>query len=66
MENYIIRIYRRGDNPREVTGLVEQVEMNQQRPFACFEELRQILSQRPKKAERPGEALAGKRRRGII
>ncbi|HXE95425.1 MAG TPA: hypothetical protein VN642_03405 [Dongiaceae bacterium] len=44
MENFIIRIYRREFS--DISGLVEQVEMNEQRPFTCFDELRDILSLR--------------------
>jgi hypothetical protein len=56
METFIIRVYRRGEN-REITGLVELVEINEQRPFAGFEELRKILSIRPGKARYPGKSL---------
>lgn len=62
MENYIIRIYRRGEDPREVTGLVEQVEMNRQHPFACFEELREILGRGPGKAESKNLFIAQRRK----
>ncbi len=60
MESFIVRIYRRREEePREVAGLVELVEMNEQRPFADFEELRKILSLKPRKA---GCAGSGKSR----
>jgi hypothetical protein len=62
MENFIIRIYRREFS--DISGLVEQVEMNEQRPFACFDELRDILSLRAGKARWPEKSMAGKRRKG--
>jgi hypothetical protein len=43
MENIIIRIYRREKNPAEFAGIVELVEINEQRSFAGFDELREIL-----------------------
>jgi hypothetical protein len=43
-DNYIIRIYRRGQqNPRMVVGTVEQVGGKLKMSFTDFEELRTIL-----------------------
>lgn len=43
-DNYIIRIYRRGQqNPRMVVGTVEQVGRKLKMSFTDFEELRTIL-----------------------
>ena len=44
MENYIVRVYRRGDqNPDEVVGRVEMVEVDDKRPFRSLSELVKIL-----------------------
>lgn len=44
MDSYVVRIYRRNsDSPQELVGLVELVEVNQERAFTNFEELRAIL-----------------------
>ena len=56
MENFIIRIYRREYS--DISGLVEQVEMNEQRPFTCFDELRDILSPRTGKTKWPDKVVA--------
>ena len=60
MENFIIRIYRREYS--DISGLVEQVEMNEQHSFTCFDELRDILSPRSGKARRPKKVMADERR----
>lgn len=44
MENYIVRVYRRGDqNPDDVIGMVESVELDDRRPFHSLSELVKIL-----------------------
>ena len=44
MDSYVVRIYRRNSSsPQDLVGLVELVEINQERAFASFEELRAIL-----------------------
>jgi hypothetical protein len=44
MENYIVRIYRRDEKDgRRIAGMVEIIEADDRKPFASFEELRQIL-----------------------
>jgi len=44
MENYIVRIYRRDERDgRKIAGLVEIIEADDKKPFASFEELKQIL-----------------------
>ncbi len=46
MDSYVIRIYRRGGNdPEKIAGLVEFVEQDETKPFANYDELRQILNQ---------------------
>lgn len=45
MENFIIRIYRRDENnPDDVVGTLESVEIQQQWPFHNFSTLFQMLS----------------------
>ena len=47
MDSYVVRIYRRNsDSPQNLVGLVELVEVNQERAFMNFEELRAILGRR--------------------
>jgi len=44
MDSYVVRIYRRNSSsPQDLVGLVELVELNQERTFMNFEELRAIL-----------------------
>ena len=44
MDSYVVRIYRRNSSsPQDLVGLVELVEINQERTFLNFEELRAIL-----------------------
>ena len=44
MENYIVRIYRRGqDRPDEIAGLVELIEVEKKQAFKNIDELSQIL-----------------------
>lgn len=53
MENYIVRVYRRGDqNPDEVVGIVERVEKEDRQPFHSLSELCKILSLCPTDAYR--------------
>jgi len=45
MENYIVRIYRRDEqNPDDVIGMVERVELDDRHPFHSLSELCKILS----------------------
>jgi len=45
MDSYVVRIYRRNSgSPQNLVGLVELVEVNQERVFSSFDELRAILS----------------------
>jgi hypothetical protein len=45
MDSYVVRIYRRNSSsPQNLVGLVELVEVDQERAFTSFEELRAILS----------------------
>lgn len=45
MESYVVRIYRRNSSsPQNLVGLVELVEVDQERAFTSFEELRAILN----------------------
>jgi len=47
MDSYVIRIYRRNSSsPQNLVGLVELVEINQERAFTNFEELQAILGSR--------------------
>ena len=59
MDSYVIRIYRRNDNsPQDLVGLVELVDVNKERVFTNFEELRAILMCRQAPAE-SGEGKGG-------
>jgi hypothetical protein len=63
LDNYIIRIYRRGDNPaEELVGTIERAGGGEQESFRNFEELRKILSNR--KARRGGSSRLQARRKG--
>jgi hypothetical protein len=44
MDSYVVRIYRRNSSPQNLVGPVELVEVDQERAFTSFEELRAILS----------------------
>jgi hypothetical protein len=61
MESYIVRVYRRDANDREIlAGLVELVDVDEEKKFTCFEELRAILTPGPGPAGR-GTDAAGPR-----
>ena len=50
MDSYVIRIYRRDEqNPLNIIGLVEDVMIQETRPFKNFNELWEILRQGEKK-----------------
>jgi len=45
MENYIVRIYRRGEcQPDSIIGLVEPVENGEIQPFSSLSELTTIIA----------------------
>ena len=45
MDSFIVRVYRYiGDDPQEITGLVEDVETQMKRPFHSTVELLNILT----------------------
>jgi hypothetical protein len=47
MDSYVVRIYRRNSSSsQDLVGLIELVEVNQERAFMNFEELRAILGSR--------------------
>jgi len=47
MESYVIRIYRRdASSPQNLVGLVELVEVDEEKAFTSFDELRAILDRR--------------------
>jgi len=47
MDSYVVRIYRRDSSSlQNLVGLVELVEINEERMFTNFEELRAILGSR--------------------
>jgi len=47
MESYVVRIYRRNRNsPQNLVGLVELVEVDEEKSFTSFDELRAILDSR--------------------
>lgn len=47
MDSYVVRIYRRNSSsPQNLVGLVELVEIDEERAFSSFEELREILNSR--------------------
>lgn len=53
MESYVVRIYRRNRNsPQNLVGLVELVEVDEEKSFTSFEELRAILDSRQGHAAR--------------
>jgi hypothetical protein len=44
MESYVVRIYRRdAGSPQNLVGLVELVDVNEEKSFVSFDELRAIL-----------------------
>ena len=48
MENYIVRIYRRGeDRKQEMAGTVEEVGVGRQNVFHTSHELIEMLSEKP-------------------
>lgn len=50
MESYVIRIYRRDEQyPQNIIGLVEDVMIQETRPFKNFNELWEILRKEEKK-----------------
>ncbi len=50
MDSYVIRIYRRDEqNPQNIIGLVEDVMIQETRPFKNFNELWEILRKEEKK-----------------
>ncbi len=52
MDSYVIRIYRRDEqNPQNIIGLVEDVMIQETRPFKNFNELWEILRKKEKKKE---------------
>jgi len=47
MDSYVVRIYRRNSgSPQNLVGLVELVEIDEEKAFTSFDELRTILSSR--------------------
>lgn len=47
MDNYIVRIYRRGkDNPRMLVGLVEEVGAKGKKAFTTLDDLWDILNRK--------------------
>lgn len=53
MDSYIIRIYRRNSgSPQDLVGLVELVELDEEKAFMNFEELREILNRKQGQAAR--------------
>ncbi len=47
MDSYVVRIYRRNSgSPQNLVGLVELVEIDEEKAFTNFEELRAILDRR--------------------
>ena len=45
MESYVVRIYRRNsNNPQNLVGLVELVNVDEEKAFTNFEELWAILN----------------------
>jgi len=44
MESYVVRIYRRdASSPQNLVGLVELIEVDEEKAFTSFDELRAIL-----------------------
>jgi len=44
MDSYVVRIYRRNSSsPQNIVGLVELVEVDEEKSFTSFDELRAIL-----------------------
>lgn len=55
MESYVVRIYRRNNqSPQNLVGLVELVDVDQEKSFTNFEELRAILDNTQRSAAREG------------
>jgi hypothetical protein len=60
MDSYVVRIYRRNSSsPQDLVGLVELVEVNQERTFMNFEELRAILGCRQSCIPEKKKTVAG-------
>jgi hypothetical protein len=58
VESFIIQIYRRDDDGRQLAGTVERVGDGSMQPFASVEELWRCLSAKPssRRARRPPPA----------
>ncbi len=53
MESYVVRVYRRDAKDSEkLAGLVELVEVDEEKAFTSFGELRAILNNTPGQADR--------------
>lgn len=53
MESYVVRIYRRNiGSPQNIVGLVELVEVDEEKAFASFDELRAILDRKQGQGDR--------------
>ncbi len=62
MDSYVIRIYRRNSEDRQVVGLVEIISSQEQLSFRTFDELREILqpantkgAKKKEKGNNPGQ-----------
>lgn len=44
IETYIVRVYRRGERPLDITGLVETIGKAEKESFNSFEDLKAILT----------------------
>jgi hypothetical protein len=53
MESYVVRVYRRDAKDSEkLAGLVELVEVDEEKAFTSFDELRAILNSTPGQTDR--------------
>ena len=47
MESYVVRIYRRDvSSPHNLVGLVELIDIDEEKSFTSFDELRKILDRK--------------------
>lgn len=61
VENYIVRIYRRGEDDRGIAGRVEIVNNAREEAFSSYDDLWMILSREKRKNNI--ESAPGKRRK---
>ena len=62
LDNYVIRIYRRDkSDPRLMVGTVEEIGKKEKKGFNSFDELREILVSKARRAQR-GKGVRGRKK----